>query len=550
MSNPDAGEYAPGAEHLTPEWELKMRRDILSLTFIVALVASTLPTQAQTPVSRDPVLRRIWAEGIDRSQVYSLAQALLDSVGPRLTGSAGQDQATDWVTTIYRGWRIPVRAEQYGTWAAWRRGTTRIDLIAPRIRSLQGMLMTWSPGTKAPAAGPAIIRPSVQSDAEFESWLPQVRGKFVLLSYPEPTCRTDENWKKFAVPGSFERMQAERAAARDAWYADRRKSQPRGRDLFRRLEDAGAVGIVISLLSPPGWVQGWGVSKIGTATAQSVPELGLSCEDYGLLYRLAAHNQHPIIRVDADAQFLDAVPVSNVIAEIRGQQSPDEHVILSAHLDSWDAASGATDNGSGTVVIMEAMRILRAVYPEPRRTIVAAHWGGEEQGLNGSAAFAADHPDVVNGLQALFNQDSGTGRVVSISMGGFAAAGPFFRRWLAQMPSEVARAIALIDPGQPEHGTDHAAFSCHGAPAFNLGSVSWDYETYTWHTNLDTFDKLVFDDLKQNATLFAMLAYLASEDPDRLPHEPRVTPTDSKTGRPTPWPVCREPTRNGSPSGR
>ena len=133
--------------------------------------------------------------------------------------------------------------------------------------------------------------------------------------------------------------------------------------------------------------------------------------------------------------------------------------------DSWDPASGATDNGSATVMMLEAMRILKAVYPNPKRTILAAHWTGEEQGLNGSGAFAADHPEVLSGLQVLLNQDSGTGRVVKISMQGFTGASTFFRRWLSQMPKEITGQISLDDPGTPGGGSDEMSFVCHGTPA-------------------------------------------------------------------------------------
>lgn len=499
---------------------------------------------SQTPGPQDPVIEKILVEEKNRSQLYPLAQELLDSIGPRLTGSVEQKRAVNWALDLYKKWGIPVRAEQYGTWIAWRRGSAHIDLTAPRTRPLEGMLSTWSPGTRGTVEGPVVLFPKIQNAAEFEASLPQVKGKFVLFSFPWPSCRPDSNWKEFATPESYELMQKERTEAFDAWYAGRlRKAGVRGRDLVKRLADAGALGILTILVPPPS-PQGWGVDKMSTTISDSIPELGFSCEDYTLLFRLAENNQGPIIRVDANAEFAGEVPVSNVIAELRGHEKPNEFVVLSAHLDSWDPASGATDNGSGTLVMMEAMRILKTVYPNPKRTILVGHWSGEEQGLNGSGAFATDHPEVVSGLQVLFNQDSGTGRVAKISMQGFLGAAPFFRRWFSQMPSEMTREIHLIDPGTPGSATDSATFICYGAPAFELSSVPWDYEAYTWHTSLDTFDKLVLADLKSNAALVAMLAYLASEDAERLPHEPRVTATNPKTGQSAPWPTCKPPARN------
>ena len=511
---------------------------------VSTLLAPTPDGQSQTSTSNDPVIQKIWVEERDKSQLYPIAQELLDSIGPRLTASSEQKRAIDWALALYRKWGIPARAEQYGTWMRWRRGIAHIDLIAPRVRPLEGTLSTWSPGTKGTVEGPVVLFPKIQSAEEFEAALPQVRGKFVLFSFPWPSCRPEANWKEFATPESLELMQKERKDAFDAWYTGRlRKSGLRGPALVKRLEEAGALGIVTLLVPPPG-PQGWGTYKISTTIAEKIPEVGLGCEDYGLVFRLAENNQGPILRVNADAEFTGEVPVSNLIAELSGKEKPNEYVVLSGHFDSWDAASGATDNGSATVMMMEAMRILKVVYPNPKRTILAAHWSGEEQGLNGSGAFAADHPEIVSRLQVLINQDSGTGRAVKISMQGFTGAGAFFRRWLSQMPNEMSRQISLVDPGTQDRGTDHFSFACHGAPAFELSSVGWDYEAYTWHTNRDTFDKIVFDDLNYNARLIAMLAYLASEDPERVPRERAASPTDPKTGKPSPWPACIPPARN------
>ena len=513
-----------------------MQRTPIALVLSAGLLASATSSQSQTPAGHDSVIGKIGIEGQERSQLYPLAQTLMDSIGPRLTGTVEQLRASEWLLATYRRWGIPARAEKYGTWLDWRREIAHVDLIAPRKRALDGMLSTWSPGTKGTIEGQVVVNPDVQNAAEFEAWLPKVRGKFVLLSFPWPTCRTDADLKASATPETLARMQKERTAAFEAWYTGRRRSGVRGTALVRRLGDAGAIGVVTLLVPPPG-PQGWGVNKISTTVSETIPEIGLGCEDYGLVFRLAEHDQGPVLRVNAEAGIKGEVPAANVIAELRGKEKPDEYVMLSAHLDSWDPASGATDNGTGTVLMMEAMRILKAVYPNPKRTILVGHWNGEEQGFNGSGSFAADHPKVIAGMQALFNQDNGTGRIVGISMEGFGGAGAFFRRWLSQMPDEIARNISLIDPGTPGHGTDHVSFTCRGAPAFNLTSREWDYVNYTWHTNRDTFDKLVFDDLKNNAMLIAMLAYLASEDPQRIPREASVAP-----------PTCRPPARSWAES--
>src|SRR5690606_38704833 len=196
-------------------------------------------------------------------------------------------------------------------------------------------------------------------------------------------------------------------------------------------------------------------------------------------------------RITAESEDLGEVPDYNVIGMVRGSELPDEYVILSAHFDSWDGGSGATDNGTGSSMMLEATRILRQAYPNPKRTLVIALWGGEEQGLNGSRRFVAMHPEIVDGVQALFNQDNGTGRIQNISMSGFLDAGSAFGTWLSRIPPQLTREISLQLPGSPgTGGTDHVSFVCAGAPAFSLGAISWDYGTATWHTNRDTFDKL------------------------------------------------------------
>jgi hypothetical protein len=525
-----------------------MRRFIAVL---ILLAAASVTGAAQTFPTNDGVLRRIWALGMDSSRTWELAQALFDSVGPRLTGTPNQRAGNDWLLARYREWGIPARNEQYGTWKGWRRGPTHIDLMTPRVRTLEGTMLAWSPGTGGKdVTAPVVILPEVGDAGAFDKWLPNVKGKFVLVSFAEPTCRPDSQWRRYAAPGSFERMDSARTRARNAWVERVRNTgaslQLGTGTLGERLEVAGAAGVISSR-----WSQGFGVNKIFDTKNQRVPAVDLSCEDYGLVYRLADRNQNPSLRLRAEAELPGEVPVFNTIAEMKGSEKPNEFVLLSAHFDSWDAGSGATDNGTGTITMLEAMRILKKAYPNPKRTIVVGHWSGEEQGLVGSRSFAADHPEIVKGLQAQFNQDNGTGRVVNIASGGLVDATPFFARWLSRVPEEITRFITFRFVGTPAGGgSDNASFACYGAPGFGLGALDWEYGTYTWHTNRDTFDKIVFDDLKNNATLTAMLAYLASEDPQTTPRERRVMPVDQRTGQQTTWPACQKPPRKSSESTR
>lgn len=513
---------------------------ITMLLFLMSFIA--VPVFSQTLGTDDEVLENIWTEAMDKTQLPMLAHELLDVVGPRLVGTPQMQKAHDWAVSKYKIWGIDARNEKWGTWRGWERGITHIDLLEPRVRSLEGTMLAWSPGTKGKAkkAG-VIILPDVADSMAFVAWLPNVKGKFVLISMAEPTGRPDDNWEEYGLEESTTKMKEERQEAEGAWRERIEKTGLGRRTLPKAIEEAGAVGVIGCR-----WSNGWGVNKIFGASTEKIPTLDLSQEDYGLVYRLAESGHNPIIQVVAESKFSGEVPTYNTIGEIKGTSMPNEYVMLSAHFDSWDGSSGATDNGTGTLVMMETMRILRKHYPNPKRTILVGHWGSEEQGLNGSRAFVEDHPEVVENLQALFNQDNGTGRVTRISAQGYIDAGSFLARWIARVPGEVTEQINLNFPGRPSGGgSDNASFVAAGAPGFSLGSLSWDYGRYTWHTNRDTYDKLVFDDLKNNVVLAASLAYLASEDPDRVPRTKRVLPISRRTGEQMEWPSMRKPTRRG-----
>jgi carboxypeptidase Q len=489
---------------------------------------------AQTFPTDDAVIRAIWEEGMERSQVEPLAQALMDSIGPRLTGTPEKAAAHDWLVGVYRGWGIDAENEQYGTWKGWRRGHTHVDLVQPRIQTLRGDLLGWSPGTYRPVEARVMTLPPAGDAAALAQWRRDIRGAFVLVSAPELTCRPLDQWQAFADQATYEALVARRNATEREWQQRLAGLGVPEARLTTWLAEQGAAGAFST-----NWSGGYGAVRIFDNREGGIPVIALTCEDYGLLHRLADRGQGARVRVDAPAEDLGVVPTFNTIATIPGHERPDEYVVLSAHLDSWAGATGATDNGTGTIVMLEAMRLLRSAYPQPSRTIIVGHWGSEEQGLNGSRAFAEDRPDVVRGMQALFNQDNGTGQIARVSMQGLVHAGSHFARWLAAIPTELAGPINLMIPGTPSGGgTDNASFACHGAPAFGLGSETWDYFRYTWHTNLDTFDKIALDNVRHNATLVAMLAYMASEDPEFMDRERRAMPAHRVTGQPMTWPAC------------
>lgn len=519
-----------------------MMRRMIRLGLLALLLSPASAAWAQSFPSNDPVIKQIWAMGMDSSQVGRLAQVLSDSIGPRLTGSPGMKAGNDWLVATYTGWGISAENVQYGTWKGWKRGASHFDLIAPRVRSLEGMILAWSPGTKGkPVDGPVVILPDAADSAAFASAVTSVKGAYVMISAPELSCRTDSSYKESALPAEFDRMVKDRTDYRAAWAARVKRTGLNNKALQLALEAAGAKGVLTS-----NWSAGWGVFRVFDGKTTKVPAAVLSCEDYGLVFRLAQNNQGPVLRVTAESQDLGEVPVFNTIATIPGTDRADEYVVLSAHFDSWDGSSGSTDNGTGTVTMMEAMRILKTVLPKPSRTILVGHWSGEEQGLNGSRAYMADHPKVVEGLQALFNQDNGTGRVVNVGGAGLLDASGFLADWFSKVPTEITGNFKSFGmPGSPAGGgSDNASVACYGAPGFGLGSLPWEYFSYTWHTNRDTYDKLVLSEVRNNAALTAMLTYLAAQDPEQMPRVRRVMPLNPRTGEQTTWPECSPAARS------
>lgn len=586
----------------------RARARFAAITMLLA--GAMAPLAAQTFPTNDPVIKRIYALGMDSTDLYRQSHVLFDSLGPRLMGTTNLKRAQDWLVSTYKSWGIDAKEEKFGTWRGWERGHSHIDLISPRLRSLEGQMVGYSPGTGGKdVVLNTIILPLFKDSTEFVKWLPKAKGKLVLTAAPKLSCRPQFQWEAMGTPESVRRIDSMQGAVQADWAARVRNTGYSmalgGGSLGVRLEDGGAGGIItsrpklalgaarggggfggrggggggrggiginlnlangtasvdsVSLAAAmaaargSGTLGGFGAMEVFETYNVKTPAIALDCEDYGLVYRLTEAGDAPKIKLNLEGKLTGEQPVFNVIATIKGSVHPDEYVMLSAHFDSWDGSSGATDNGTGTLTMLEAMRILKKVYPNPKRTILVGHWSGEEEGEVGSKAFTEDHPEVLKGLQALYNQDNGTGRVVRIGGGGLVHAPEHLNRYLGMVPTEW---LADINGGQPVTsgrpaggGSDDFSFGCNGLPAFGLGATGWDYGTLTWHTERDTYDKVVFDDLRFNATLTAMLVYAASEDPARIPLD-RVDLTAGGAaggrGGGAAWPTCEKAPRKTNP---
>ncbi|WP_116771815.1 M20/M25/M40 family metallo-hydrolase [Maribacter litoralis] len=509
---------------------------------VLLISAYLLCTTFMFSQTTEDIVKAIEKEGIENSQLEQLAYELMDLNGPRLVGTPEMKSAHDWAVNTYKKWGITAENQQWGTWKGWQRGITHVDMVSPRVASLHATQLAWNPGTSSKGVTASLITlPSFTDSLSFVKWLPNVKGKIVMVSMLQPTGRPDENWEEYATKASFEKMKTERDSLEKIWRQNIRNTGYTSRNINAAFEKAGAVGIAQSR-----WSEGFGANKIFSAGTEKIPAVDISLEDYGMLYRMVEHGEDTKIKIVAESKDLGVVPTFNTIATIPGTEFPDEYVILSAHFDSWDGGTGATDNGTGTITMLEAARILKKVYPNPKRTILVGHWGSEEQGLNGSSSFVEDHPEIVDGVQALFNQDNGTGRVVRLSGQGFLHAYDYLGRWLEAVPETYKNEIETTFPGSPGRGgSDYASFVAAGAPAFSLSSLSWDYWNYTWHTNLDTYDKIVFDDVRNNAILTAILTYMACEDPEKTSREKAVLGINPRSGKKGEWPTPRKPQRKG-----
>ena len=321
--------------------------------------------------SQDKIIDNIVDEVTNNSQVETLAHELFDLIGPRLVGTPQMKNAHDWAVKKYEKWGVSARLHQWGVWRGWERGITHIDMLEPRIRTLAGRQLAWSPSTSKRGITAEVTKvPKVEDKSEFDQWLKTVKGKFVLVSQNQITGRPDYQWEEYATQESFDKMKEERSKLSREWYSNVSKTGYGYRDINKAFEDAGAVGLISSY-----WSRAFGANKIFSARTDKIPNVDLNLEDYTMLYRMVENGSTPKVKIISTSKELGEMPTFNTIAEIKGVEKPDEYVMLSAHFDSWDGGQGTTDNGTGTLVMMEAMRVLKKFYPNPKRTIMVGHWG-------------------------------------------------------------------------------------------------------------------------------------------------------------------------------
>ena len=500
------------------------------------LVGSALLTHGQDEKLDMNTIQKIRQEGLERSQVMQTAFYLTDVNGPRLQGP-GFMKAANWAKSKLTAWGMPsARLEAWGDWGkGWAVEHAYLAMTAPYYKTIIAVPRAWSGSTNKLQAADILYISSTDTTA-LESYRSKLKNKVILLdqSYPiTPSFKADANRY---TDEALQKMANESVSPRsgpDTTYRSRMlamRTQTAFNQKMRKLaKQEGAVGILNTTQNSKDgtlFVSGDYANAALGATPDDLADLSIAVEDYLTLCRLMKAGVPVKLELDVRTKFYtDDIKGYNVLAEIPGTDPKlkDEVVMLGAHLDSWHAATGATDNAAGSSVMLEAMRILKTIGANPRRTIRIALWSGEEQGLHGSKNYVTKHLVDANNkltkegenIAAYFNVDNGTGKIRGVYLQENLAAGPIFSQWLKPFNDLGATTVTPRNTG----GTDHLFFDRAGLPGFQFIQDPIEYSTRTHHTNMDTYDHLIEDDLKQAATVVAAFVYNAAMRDQKLPRK-------------------------------
>jgi carboxypeptidase Q len=507
-----------------------MKKNLLYLGLLLA--ATTGTALAQEPVDT-AMVHKIRNEGLNHSKVMETAFYITDASGPRISGSPELKHAQEWAVNQLKSWGlVNAQRESWGKFGkGWNVQKNYAAITVPYYHAIIAIPKAWTPGTNGPVQGDVVI---IKADTitDLDKYKGTLKGKIVMLDAKPGVERT---YKADAVRYTDDQLD-EMAKAKPTTTEARRAVGPNSPFMRARvlraaintfLQNEGVALILSQARGSDGTVFTTnGASYADTAKAVS-PELETSGEDFQRILRLVKAGIKVQMEADIKTQFYtDDLQGYDVVAEIPGtdKKLKDQLVIIGGHLDSWHGATGATDNAAGSAVMMEAMRILKAVNFKPRRTIRIALWSSEEQGLFGSRGYVLNHfgdpktmvlkPEQAK-VSAYYNLDNGSGKIRGIYLQGDSAAAPIFKAWLAPFKDLDATTVTIRNTGS----TDHVSFDAVGIPGFQFIQDALDYGTRTHHSNQDTYDKLSEDDLKQAATIVASFVYHTSQRDEMIPRK-------------------------------
>jgi hypothetical protein len=492
-------------------------------------------------------------EGMNRSQVMVTAHELMDGIGPRLTNSSNMRRAQDWAVAKLTGYGLAnVHREGFVFGRGWDIVHSDVRLVSPRPVALTAIPIAWTPATNGTLRAPVIVAPMDRPE-HFAAYRGKLAGKIVLITLPGTVGEPSE--------APFKRLTAEEIAKEDRYEPPRFDPGEENRflkriDFYRQadkfLAAEGAVAWVRKARQDGKLLFGEGYQH-ALGDSPKLPGVEIAAEDYRRIARMVKMGENPLLEINSDVRYADSDRNAyNITADLPGTDPRAGYVMAGAHFDSWVAGDGAADNGAGSVVVMEAARILRQLGVRPKRTIRFALWSGEEQGLYGSANYVQQHlaarppatgPGGVlvwdklirnypatplagyGALKAYFNIDNGSGKVRGIYAEGNQGAVPLLREWLSPFESMGAGTVV----GGPTTGTDHEPFQAVALPGYQFIQDPLDYETRVHHSSVDTLDHLKPDDLRQAAVVLAGVLLAAANSDKELPRQPLPTqpvPTD------------------------
>ncbi len=537
-----------------------IRAATASLLAALVLVPAGLAADEKVDLA---AVTRIRDEAFNRSKAQETLSKLTDEFGPRVTGSPAYRQAAEWARGQLEEWGLSgARIDPVPFGRGWTFDRVAVHMVAPAVTPIEAFPKAWTPGTDGPRRGRAVYA-RLEKEEDLAAWKGKLEGKVVLTSAPpevklgekadasrytekelEDVVRFEPGGRGRSSPADRERMQRERRF--------RRKVAPfllEEKVLAWIDGSRGDDGTVFVQGGDGGWKKDDPPQPVS---------LAVGAESYGRLVRLLERKVEVELEIDVKVTFTPEDPIAsgNVIAEIPGTDRKDEVVLVGAHLDSWQAGTGATDNAAGVSAGMEAVRILKAAGLKPRRTIRVALWTGEELGLLGSRAYVASHlasrpepkekpdddtpfsmrrptgplttkPDYAK-LAAYFNLDNGGGKIRGIYTQENAEVVPVFEAWLVPFRDTGATAVTMKRTG----GTDHQSFDGVGLPGFQFIPDELDYMSRTHHSNMDVFERVPKGDLMQASAVIASFAWHAAQRDGLLPRKPLPPEPPAADGKP------------------
>jgi len=526
------------------------------LAFVLATSClSSITGEAQQPAETVDlgVVNRIKDEELNRSQVMETVEYLTDVIGPRLTNSPNLRKAQQYAIDKLNGWGIPGgKLEPWGRdfGRGWSLENFAANVTAPSFGSLIAYPKAWSPSTNGVVRGEPVFL-DVKTESDLLNYKSQLKGKIVLFSpargvaatfLPTPERMTDEELRKLseapappASPRSFQ-MNAQQRARAELNFKKWQMLLNEGAAVVVDAGSGDAGTVYVTTASVPtspdttdeSRPHAWQLPPVAT-----LPQVVVAAEQYNRLIRLVSRGVPVQLEINIEARFYDRDPMGyNVVAEIPGTDLKDEVVMIGGCLDSWHSATGATDNAAGAAVALEVMRLFRKLNLQPRRTVRIGLWSAEEQGAFGSQAYVGNHFGVreragsseklrtkpeYEKFSAYFNLDYGTGKIRGIYLQGNEAVRPIFRAWLS--PFKDMGAATLTSAGI--FATDHNSFDDVGLPGFQFIRDFMENNPRTAHTNMDVYDHVLADDLKQSAVIAATFIYQAAMRDEKLPRKAR-----------------------------